>query len=291
MPSPIFIGNNNNKYQANSSKLHLKMSMSRLEAPLLRPVISMKFSSYASIVRYGSGSVFIDELWYCDEMIARVTKTEPTSLELEVFNPLNNLRIAKLSCANKLLWKVYQTGRKSRAWHRDGDHTIFNVYPSGGQLRDFSAHNFLYKFLETPFIKNHYSLLAEQPIDNLQRDQIHVCKNLNFGLLILLKSPVFSIGPYSVSRKRFSRSVKFTMSVALTTYDRHVDFPPGGPRSGSFYSSRTDIPQSVYMYIGSIEIDGSPIKYRLSRSRLQENPALLPHPPLISCPTQRQGHG
>jgi hypothetical protein len=89
--------------------------------------VSCKFSQYASIVRYGTPSVFIDELWYLDEMIARVTKTDENIVEFEAFNPKSISAVAKIMAINCMfsgMSRMYICGKRTRLNFSDGNNSI-----------------------------------------------------------------------------------------------------------------------------------------------------------------------
>lgn len=260
------------KYSGNSTKQHIRMSLGMLDAPLLRPVRAAKYSNYASIVRYGTPQVFIDELWYADEMIARVTKTDPNIIEFEVFNPCN-IRLPKLMCASRLLHDIRLFGgvKDVISKRREGIPDSSSTDPGEGyscsimyspirtkQLANVDASAFQYRVDEVPVIcglsrSANTFMCIQKKLDN---GNLHVLQDLEIGAVWF--------------NKTFSSHARIVMAVHAIHVTRGGTQTPPSFRNisvNTFVDPSSNWRGSqLLLSVLSVQVDGSPISFRPRQS-------------------------
>lgn len=308
MASAWYIGNT--KFTGNSSRIHMRMSLDSIGAPLLRPVVSCKFSAYASIVRYGTPSVFIDELWYLDEMVARVTKTDENILEFEAFNPKGIAAVGKIMAASSLMVKISRLSWPGKSWGLSGDlrFATFRPYNSSGQYARTDMFMFDYR------ITNISVTTSEAPFS--------AYKNVNFDSYIILHKSGGDLalrmnmrcpgggGRYTTTNKKAKRFAKVVIGLGHVhliypdkQQDRSAVVKTSLRESSAIWNMSnltlaTALPLNVYrqpitpvaqtaMYanISSVEVDGAPIKVRLGQGRLSyHQPYVQPLPSFFRTP-------
>lgn len=300
------------KYGSNSTKLHKKMSLMAHDSPLLRPVQAIKFSAHCSVVRYGAPSVFIDELWYADEMVARVSKTENTCLEIEVFNPKGQLALGKLMAADSLISRILLSptspsrgNSRHQFSHFRSESTGYtelnlfqSVYSANGQYANTDMYAFKYKYTGVPQFTSqsstqlYYNNYANNSPILISYNSFHlrVAKRLERGVVFVQRG-LGSHPAFRGNNKTFTDSCKITCSVEsvvqpIINYSQLM--------SKSFSKMPTPeqrVSPVVAMAVTSIECDGKPVSINWYRERYRSLEAGLHKFPSIFLSPSPSSHG
>lgn len=302
MASAWYIGNT--KFTGNSSRIHMRMSLESIGAPLLRPVVSCKFSTYASIVRYGTPSVFIDELWYLDEMVARVTKTDENILEFEAFNPEGIAAVGKIMAASSLMARISRLNWPGKNWRLSGDQRFvtFKPYSSSGQYARTNMGMFDYCITDISVTTSEAPFTAYNKVNFDSYIILHKSGG-ELALRMNMRCPSGG-GKYTTTSKKAKRFAKVVIGLGhvhliypVKQQDRSSVVKTSLRESSAIWNMSnlilaTALPLNVdrplitppaqgamYANISSIEVDGAPIKVRLGQERLSYHRPYVQHLP------------